>query len=203
MQPVSRIEHASSLKNLADKERGVSLIEVLIALVVFALGVVGIAALQLRTIAMTMDSSQRSYVISKSQDLADRIRGNSLPAKDYLNAGDPYNSDGDYCLDVTKVCSDTESLDVASCTATDMAAFDLYDSFCVGDGSLQDQVMDWQVDVSCAFPNAVGVMTDTTECNELGATVSITTTWFARTAPDGVEADDPGQVDTMTLRFVP
>ena len=57
-------------------QRGVGLIEVLIALVVFALGVVGMAGLQLRTMSITLDSAQRTYVVTKSQDIADRIRAN-------------------------------------------------------------------------------------------------------------------------------
>ena len=51
-------------------QRGVGLIEVLIALVVFALGVVSMAGLQLRTMSITLDSAQRTYVVTKSQDLS-------------------------------------------------------------------------------------------------------------------------------------
>ena len=72
-------------------QSGIGLIEVLIALVVFALGVVAMAGLQLATISMTMDSTQRTYVISKSQDIADRIRSNGIPASTYLTGTNEYN----------------------------------------------------------------------------------------------------------------
>ncbi len=215
--------------NTHSQQRGVGLIEVLIALVIFALGVVGMAGLQMRTIALTMDSTQRSYAVSKSQDIADRIRSTSIAPSEYLGS---YNADGNYCDATPASCADTVGSSVApQCTEAQMVLFDLHDTFCVGHGSLEDQVADWQVDITCEFPNA-GVITDTTLCEEPGATVVVTTTWFARsaipgdntaatgvaattsttsatggggatTAAAGGAATSDDLRDSMTLRFVP
>lgn len=207
-------------KSRLAKQRGVGLIEVLIALVVFALGVVGMAGLQLRTMALTMDSSQRSYVVSKSQDIADRIRSTGIAPSEYL---DSYNDDGAFCETTPTSCADAVGSAVTPCGAAQMVLYDLHDTFCVGDGSLESQVADWQVDISCEFSNA-GVVTDTTVCTEQGATVVVTTTWFARSAIPGNSATTTAaatgggsatsaaaggsaandeQQDSMTLRFVP
>lgn len=186
-------------------ERGVGLIEVLVALVIFALGVVGMAGLQLRTMSSTMDLTQRSYVIAKTQDIADRIRSNGIPAKQYLNT---YNANGNFCdAGVPSGCADSVSADAIACAPVEMVAFDLFDAFCAdennphaSDGSYEKQVLEWQVDIACEFPLA-GVMTPTTECNELGARVVIETSWFARSVDDDLTAAP--QRDSMTLRFVP
>lgn len=181
-------------------QRGVGLIEVLIALVVFALGVVGMAGLQLRTMAVTMDSTQRSYVIAKSQDIADRIRSNGIPVSKYL--GD-YSEENDFCdTPATQQCADIESSNAATCDEDQMAAFDMYDAFCVGDGSYDSKVAEWQAVISCEYPDVTtGTMTATTVCDELGARVTINTSWFARS----LDADQAAAStrDSMALRFVP
>ncbi len=216
MQAVSRIARSSV------NERGVGLIEVLIALVVFALGVVGMAGLQLRTLSVTMDSSQRTVVVAKTQDLADRIRSNGIPAAHYLgvySSGLSANPDAtnNFCDTTPTSCSDNAATNATVCTVAQMVLFDLFDTFCVGtdnslenNGSLESNVADWEVNISCEYPNASGVMTGTTSCNELAATVDITTVWFGRssigtataapaTAPATAVTD---QNESMTLRFV-
>ncbi len=181
-------------------QRGVGLLEVLIALVVFALGVVGMAGLQLRTMSVTMDSTQRSYVVAKSQDIADRIRSNGIPVSKYL--GD-YSDEDDFC-DTTPAaqCADNTASNAATCDDDQMVAFDLHDAFCVGGGSYDSKVAEWQVVISCEAPDATtGVMTTTTACNELGARVTVNTSWFARSGDNDQTA--ASQRDSMTLRFVP
>lgn len=184
--------------------RGAGLIEVLIALVIFALGVVGMAGLQLRTMSVTMDSTQRSFVVAKSQDVADRIRSNGIPVGLYLNT---YSDQANFCdTPVSPVCSDvvgTDVTDANACTPAQMVAYDLYDAYCIGEGSFdhKGQVADWQVMISCDYPLA-GVMTSTTDCSELGATVTIETSWFGRSVSNDTAAAD-GQIDSMILRFVP
>jgi len=196
----SRRLSLSVLRNRVATQRGVGLIEVLIALVVFALGVAGMAQLQLRTMSVTMDSTQRSYVVAKAQDVADRIRSNGISPAGYLNT---YNAPGtDYC-ETTAVssCSDSNGDDVDACTPEQLQEFDLFDAFCLGDGSFENQVAEWQTVISCQYPLA-GVMTDTTTCDELGATVIIETSWFGRSIINESNAED-SQRESMTLRFVP
>ena len=194
-------------------QRGVGLIEVLIALVVFALGVVGMAGLQLRTMSITLDSAQRTYVVTKSQDIADRIRANDVPVMNYLNAppADPYNNSFCDGTGAPKSCSDTEGTDVGTCTAAEMPLFDLYDVFCIGDGRadgrgdsrFESQVADWEMIISCSVDDGTGVPVASLDCTETGATIDITTTWLARSA-DRDDTNDPEDMrDQMTLRFVP
>jgi len=197
----------SVARNSVAAQRGVGLIEVLIALVIFAIGVVGMAGLQLGTISVTMDSTQRSHVVAKSQDIADRIRSNGIAPSLYL---DTYNAPGtNFCETAAAVtsCADDAANDAATCKPDQLRAFDLFDVFCVGDGGFEnhaeqtEQVLEWQTVISCQYPLA-GVMTNTTDCNELGATVIIETSWFGRSLSNDVDAADQ-QRESMTLRFVP
>ncbi len=196
----------SSVRSGVATQRGVGLIEVLIALVVFALGVVGMAGLQLGTMSVIIDSTQRTYVVANAQDVADRIRSNGIDPALYLGI---YNAPGtDYCgTAVVTSCADSQAGDAAVCTPAQLQEFDLFDAFCVGDGSFenqatgQQQVEEWQTVISCEYPLA-GVMTNTTVCNELGATVVIETSWFGRSVSNTASTADQ-QRESMTLRFVP
>ena len=207
--PAGKVQ-ASKAPESGVAQRGVGLIEVLIALVVFALAVVGMAGLQLRTMSITLDSSQRTYVVSKSQDIADRIRSNGISAGRYTGTyNEPDNNGvGNFCNSPpTTICSDTQGNPAELCEPTEIALFDLYDAFCVGDGSLENQVIEWQTEISCFVDDGSGVPSISVGCEEVGATVEIHTTWIARSADLDADLDDESdpedQQDQMTLRFVP
>ena len=61
------------IRNLS-KQLGTTLLEALIALVVFSVGALGVAALQTATLVRSDDVKQRSIAIWKAQELADRIK---------------------------------------------------------------------------------------------------------------------------------
>lgn len=56
---------------------GVSLIEVLVTMVVVSVGLLGVAALQLKALKNTYASFQRSLATLQAQDLADRLWANT------------------------------------------------------------------------------------------------------------------------------
>lgn len=66
--------------------RGFSLVEMLIALVIFVIGLLAIALLQLRGLSYTRDAGLRTTAITVSRSLADHIRGNY--GADYRYVGD-------------------------------------------------------------------------------------------------------------------
>jgi len=189
-------------------QRGVGLIEVLVALVIFAIGVVGMAGLQLRTLSMSIDSTQRSVVIAKSQDLADRIRSSGAAPSAYVGT---YNSD--LCPTIpANICADGESIDATNCDTQQMAAFDVWDVLCSkgpavngGDSKsgLDGNVVQWTTVINCSGG-----------CGGTGAQMSIATTWESRTADTNAaiannnvtNADGSEQsavTDSLTLSFIP
>ena len=71
---------------------GFTLVEVLIALVVLSIGMLGIAALYLESMRASRTALYRTDAVNLAADLADRIRANRLPADAY-DCGDPCLAD--------------------------------------------------------------------------------------------------------------
>lgn len=73
--------------------RGVGMIEVLVALVIIAVGLLGLASAQLQAQKTELESYQRAQALILMQDIASRIRGNREAARCYETTG--YIGQGD------------------------------------------------------------------------------------------------------------
>lgn len=72
------------LHNLAgrpSRQRGVTLIEILVTVVIVSVGLLGIAALQLTSLRNSFDSNSRSKATWFAHDIADRMRANARNAR--------------------------------------------------------------------------------------------------------------------------
>lgn len=67
-------------------QRGFSMIEVLIALVVLAIGLLGFALLQTMNLRYTQSANYRTQATNLAYDLLDQMRANRLYAAQYSNA---------------------------------------------------------------------------------------------------------------------
>ena len=65
----------------ARRHRGVSLIELLVAILIFAFGMLGLAGLQNRTLGFSQVSLYRSQATALSDDVLDRMRADRASAK--------------------------------------------------------------------------------------------------------------------------
>lgn len=65
------------------KESGIALIEVLVAVLVLAVGLLGMAAMQVQSSQMTNGAEQRTQAVLLTADMMDRIRSNRANAADY------------------------------------------------------------------------------------------------------------------------
>jgi type IV pilus assembly protein PilV len=93
---------------------GVGMVEVLVALVVLSVGMLGIAGLYVSTLRASNGAIYRTLAVSLAADMADRIRANP-------RAGDAYEGDAE-----DNGCADTNADDAADCSRTAMAADDLF-----------------------------------------------------------------------------
>ncbi|AMK78283.1 MULTISPECIES: type IV pilus modification protein PilV [Methylomonas] len=114
------------------KSHGFTLIEVLIAMLVLALGLLGLAGLQATSLTNNVSAYNRSQATELAYDLADRIRANIAGLITYtsvLPANATAQSD---CVAVS-----------TTCTAADMAQNDLYE---------------WNRNVTTTLPGGAGTI---------------------------------------------
>lgn len=57
-------------------QRGVGMVEVLVALLLLAIGVLGFTALQLRAVSASMEASNQVLALNLARDLTERMRAN-------------------------------------------------------------------------------------------------------------------------------
>ncbi|MEN8131095.1 MAG: type IV pilus modification protein PilV [Pseudomonadota bacterium] len=93
--------------------RGFSLIEVLVAVLVLSIGLLGLAGLQKTSISNTHSSYLRSQANYLIYDLIDRMRANRATAKT-----------GSYNIPFDTAPNGTTNCETAICSAADMAVFD-------------------------------------------------------------------------------
>jgi type IV pilus assembly protein PilV len=86
--------------------RGFTLIEVLITIVILAVGLLGLALMQMTSLSNQLESYQRAQAMLSLEDMANRIRVNSVAAR----AGD-YPDGDQYGLLDEEACEDPAILD--------------------------------------------------------------------------------------------
>lgn len=97
-------------------QRGVGLMEVLIALLLLAIGILGFIALQYRSLEASNESIFRVQAINLARDLAERMRVNSSQLDLYKTE----TSDATKQKTATKTCTGT-----VECTAAEIADYDV------------------------------------------------------------------------------
>lgn len=102
-------------------QAGVTLVEVLVTMVILAIGLLGLVALQARVQILQAEAYQRAQALMLLKDMAGRISNNRNNADDYLIApgasiGAPIPADED--LDCPEPAADRATTDLAEwCTA--------------------------------------------------------------------------------------
>ena len=92
-------------------QQGVSLVEVLVAMVLLGVAVIGFVALQVRAVTATGESFNRSQAVSIAQDMSERMRANYGQIAAYSVAN--------WTVMPTQDCYS------ATCTAAQMVNFDV------------------------------------------------------------------------------
>ena len=108
------MKHAN--KHLTRKETGFTLLEVLIALLVLSIGLLGLAALQTTGLRSNQMASMRTQATQLTYDITDRMRANPVGT-----------TDGDYVVDTATHPTAPKDCAAVSCIPSELATYDLED----------------------------------------------------------------------------
>lgn len=97
-------------------QRGVGLVEILVAILVFAVGILGVTAMQLAAKRSGYESTQRSIATSLARDIIERMRSNPAQLDTYV-----VTDLGSTAVSFTTDCN------LASCSPAALAERDLYE----------------------------------------------------------------------------
>lgn len=112
-------------------QRGVGLIEVLVALVVVSLGVLGMAGLQLTGMKHSNNGFNRSKALILTENMATRMRINTQGVLNQSYAGFDSGADANYCnVKPLPYCQASPGEAAQACTVDELAAFDLFTVSC-------------------------------------------------------------------------
>lgn len=136
-------------------QRGFSLIEVLVAVLVISIGLVGLAGMQLVGLKGNQQSFSKNQAAHHAQALLERMRANPVAV-----------IDGDYVKTMTVTscnaapgtnCNAASSI----CNATQIATYDIYQSFCglsnAAPGGIVADLSQSQLDITCPIDCKTGV----------------------------------------------
>lgn len=101
--------------NIKNNQKGAGMLEVLVALFILAVGVLGFVALQYRAVDATIEGSYRVQAINVARDLSERIRVNRIFYDKYVSELNTPENQKNY----NKDCSSTY------CTFSEIADFDV------------------------------------------------------------------------------
>lgn len=158
-------------------QTGVGLLEVLVAALIFSVGILGVAAMQMNGMKVTKSAHNLSVATFIAEDMADRMRANleGVQATDYdgicvCNDGTTEN----YCAGTcdTTNCTDPSSITTRTCYGSE-ANCDIPDA----------DTASWKV-LMCdmAPPGTLARITCPAPCNELDSPRTINVTWSEKEA---------------------
>lgn len=201
----------SLLCNSHRDQKGFTLIEILITVIVLSIGLLGLAGLQINGLRANMSSETRSKATLLANDIAERMRTNALG----VHNEDP-DVDNQYA-DITTANQDCNTLPAAfcsnyndgsvhiadSCTPAQMALFDAWVWAC-GMPKAENVAPDGVTNILNGGTGSVvcndANLADTDDCSS-GSPHTITVSWNELN-PNQSETADAGEVLTQTYTLV-
>ena len=140
------------MRSVMNKHRGFTLVEVLIAMVILAVGLLGLAALQASGLKSNQSAYYRSQATQLAYDISDRMRVN-------VSVSDRYRSEPEKAKQQLASCVPQKLPVSTPCTPEMMAEHDLFE---------------WNEAIKSILPSATGAITSPTTPTDKTYTVNIT-----------------------------
>jgi len=133
------------MQKIINNQRGFSLIEAMVSLVVIGVGLLGLGGMQIASVKGTNNAHARTVATLLAMDLGDRMRGNKIA----LDAGkyDTGTAIGASAVDCSVV--GTTNCRTASCSPDQTAIFDLEEVMCGATGSISKALLNSSLSVTC------------------------------------------------------
>ncbi|MEW8505209.1 MAG: type IV pilus modification protein PilV [Candidatus Thiodiazotropha sp.] len=176
-------------------EHGMTLVEVLIAALIVAVGLLGIASLQINAIQGSTKADYRTRAIDFATALADRMQVNLIGVADNNYLHPPACDLGSESTLANCAMAPTmgDSASVADCSPRQMASHDLYQISC-GSG-IQGNLPGGRLQIACVDSNA----TDTDPCSSLSP-IQIVISWQTQSRVTDL---DPNTTEEVQMTVIP
>ena len=163
-------------------QAGFTLLEVMIALVIFSIGLLGLAGLQAGGLRSNTQAQLRTIATIQAYDMAERIRSNPRGVEDGdYNAFDDTNPTAQSCITLIKN-------DSPVCTAQEMATYDYYE---------------WELTTQSVLPSGHGTITSASVGGGATRLFTITVMWDEeRTGATGTSCSGNPAVDLKCYTMV-
>jgi type IV pilus assembly protein PilV len=163
------------MKSIRPEQDGFTLLEVLIALVVLSIGLLGVSKIQALGLRASADANLRTEATFLANDMIERMRANRPSADSGYYAGIGYAAI-DCAIPPAKVCSEGTAGAANNCSTTEMADEDAFNWFC--------QVTTRLPNAAVAVSSAAGVY-------------SVQVSW------DGLDEQGAVQTRNVSASFIP
>jgi type IV pilus assembly protein PilV len=181
------------------KHQGMTLIEVLIAAIIVAVGLLGVASLQIASLQGSANADYRSRAIDFATSLSERMQANLIAVSNNDYLGSPNCETGSE--PVVSNCSMTPimatSSSVEQCTPQQMALFDLNQISC-GAGGIEESLPNGQLQVSCLDADSA----DADLCSDLSRLL-IRISWQQQANVTDIEPDEVNEIIMTVVLGVP
>ncbi|HEV2621257.1 MAG TPA: type IV pilus modification protein PilV [Frateuria sp.] len=155
-------------------QRGFTLIEVLVAVVVVSLGMLGVAGTLLTATRSASSNYLKQQAVQYAYDMVDRIRANAVVAQ----TSSAYSAS----LAAPSATAPSPDCGVKPCTSAQMAAYDIWQ---------------WQTGLKKDLPSGLGSVNVATGTG--GSTVTVVVQWSDRPAQSAFGASKTAANPTFTL----
>jgi len=118
------------MNHFSKKQKGIGLIEVLVAVLVSAIGIIGLMALQTQTMRASQDTYNRSHAVWVFNDVINRIRANEYYASNYAVNDFTCIDKPEAICSTLSIDNDREEPDADLCTPLEFAQFELWEAVC-------------------------------------------------------------------------
>ena len=134
---------------LKSQQRGFTLLEALIAVVIIAIGLLGLSGMQMISLRNTNEGFLRTQATASANDMAERIRANPVAVENNIFANFD-SASSTYCSTLPTNCSNS----TANCDATQLAQYDFHAIACGSNAydGVQNLLPQGSMLVSCDDP---------------------------------------------------